>query len=114
MNRAFLFDMDGVIVDSERTWTHYDDTFLYNLFGKEIYQKFLEVEAVGLSIPGIYDEAVKLGFKMPREEFYSNWHKQAQVVYSETPISLGFLELVSWLKLQHFKIGIVSAAPSKK
>ena len=38
-NRAFIFDMDGVILDSETVWIPYQDDFSTKLFGAKIYKK---------------------------------------------------------------------------
>ena len=39
MKKAFLFDMDGVIVNSEVTWSKHGADFAPNLFGKDVYAK---------------------------------------------------------------------------
>ena len=37
MNKAFIFDMDGVIVDSESIWISYEEKFLTKLIGRSTY-----------------------------------------------------------------------------
>ena len=39
MNKAFIFDMDGVIVDSEKTWLEYENNLLEKILGNEIVDK---------------------------------------------------------------------------
>jgi beta-phosphoglucomutase-like phosphatase (HAD superfamily) len=36
MNRAFIFDMDGVLIDSEPYWAQFEGEFLERMFGSKI------------------------------------------------------------------------------
>ena len=110
MNKAFIFDMDGVIVNSENTWTLHEDEFHEKLFGKEIMGKMGEL--VGLSIFGIYDEAVKHGLSRSKQDFFRQFDELAQIVYKEADISVGLKTLISFLQSKNFKVGLVSASPS--
>jgi HAD superfamily hydrolase (TIGR01509 family) len=109
MNKAFIFDMDGVIIDSERTWALYEQSFYENLFGKEIAEKV--GHTIGMSLPVIYDVAATHGFSMQREEFYNLSHTKAKKIYAESKITEGVEDLIEKLKAMEFKIGLVSASP---
>ena len=52
MNQTFIFDMDGVIVDSEQGWGLYGKGLSEKFFGKEIAEKLNDNQFVGLSLPG--------------------------------------------------------------
>lgn len=109
MKEAFIFDMDGVIINSETTWEKYGSTFYIDLLGKDIAEKV--GDAMGLSLPAMYDAAVSYGFKKAREEFYEAFDRQAKFIYEKAPITPGFSEFVSFLQSENFQLGIVSASP---
>ncbi|HSW88337.1 MAG TPA: HAD family phosphatase, partial [Candidatus Saccharimonadales bacterium] len=110
MNKAFIFDMDGVIIDTERTWALYEQESYEKLFGKEIAEKV--GPTLGMSLPIIYDVATTYGFSMEREEFYNLSHVKAKSIYEQSAITEGFEDLVQKLIAMNFKIGLVSASPA--
>ncbi|HSW98079.1 MAG TPA: HAD family phosphatase [Candidatus Saccharimonadales bacterium] len=110
MNKAFIFDMDGVIIDTERTRALYEREFYEKLFGKEIAEKV--GPTIGMSLPVIYDVAATYGFSMEREMFYNLSHTEAKRIYEQAAITEGFEELIQKIKAMDFKIGLVSASPA--
>src|SRR5258708_7262198 len=98
MNKAFIFDMDGVIIDSERTWSGYNQ----KLFGKDIAKKI--TIPVGMSLPGIYDLVTQYGYDKGREVFYDQYHKRAITIYQEATITKDFEVLMTKLVAMGFKI----------
>lgn len=108
MNKAFIFDMDGVLVDSESSWIPYEKTFLPQLFGEEIFNKI--GDTVGISASAIYDKAKQFGFSMDKEEYFLIYDKQAEIVYAKSTITPGLDKLTKKLFDLHFKLGIVSAS----
>jgi len=47
MNKAFLFDMDGVIIHSEPSWEEVENEYLTVLFGKEVAEKMGSLVGIG-------------------------------------------------------------------
>lgn len=108
MNKAFIFDMDGVIVDSEKAWEKYESNFLKKLVGKELSKKI--GDTVGMSVNTAYDRARAFGFLMSREEFQSKYDETAFRMYDKANISAGIDILVDFLIENNFKLGLVSSS----
>jgi HAD superfamily hydrolase (TIGR01509 family) len=109
MNRAFIFDMDGVIVDSETTWLKNESDSLEKILGKELAGKI--GDTTGLSVKSVYEHAKELGFSMPYEKFQEIYDVVAFRVYDHAAITSDIEKLVEFLVSQQFKIGIVSSSP---
>lgn len=107
-NKAFIFDMDGVLVNSEVMWAKYEDGFLDNLLGKELSQKI--GDTVGISVKTVYQRAQSYGFAMPLEEFQRRYDEVAFRVYERSPITSGTEELAHFLLSHNFKLGLVSSS----
>lgn len=108
MNKAFIFDMDGVIVDSEKAWVKYDNDFLDKLLGKKLAKKI--GDTIGVSVRIIYEKAKTLGLEMPREEFQSAYDKTAFSVYDKATITPEIDSLIDFLIKNNFRLGLVSSS----
>ena len=108
MKRAFLFDMDGVIVDSEKQWQINGADFPRKLYGDAIADAL--GDTTGTSLDFEYAFARTRGFSMPLEEFYQKYDQQAEKMYAFTKISDGTEELIQNLKAMGFAVGIVSSS----
>ncbi len=109
MNKAFIFDMDGVIIDSERVWELSSKEFEAELFGKEVAKKV--GPTIGMSLPMIYELAVEHGLSLSKEKFYELSHEKARSIYAQSAITEGFEDIIQKLRAKDFKIGLVSASP---
>lgn len=108
MQKAFIFDMDGVLVDSENAWKQYGDGFLDDLLGKEIAQKI--GDTIGMTVNTIYDKAVGYGFSMDKEKYFALYDEQASRMYVKAKITQGLDALVKTLLDHNFKLALVSSS----
>lgn len=111
MSNAFIFDMDGVIVDSEKTWALHGGDLHDEKFGKELAKYLDSDDMVGLSLPDVYDFLVPLGYKKDKKEFYADYDAMAAVIYGKSHITPHIEKLFKRLKQLEYKIGLVSASP---
>ena len=108
MKKAFLFDMDGVIVNSEQIWENISDNFTEKIYGKIIKEKIGDL--TGVSIDREYELATSHGFTMDKTKFVEIYDRQAMEVYKAADITKGLEKLLTFLKYNNFVIGIVSSS----
>lgn len=108
-SRLFVFDMDGVLVASEKSWIEDEADFYVELFGKEIARAIGDM--VGVSIEDIYEKAKALGTKVTHEEYNRKSDEAALRVYARCPISEGTEELVDYLVKRDWQIALLSSSP---
>lgn len=109
MNKAFIFDMDGVIIDTERVWAGIEKELHAKIFGKEIAEKI--GPTIGMALPVIYDLAVSHGYTSSQKTYYEQSNLAAKSIYQKAAITSGFETVIHFLKKQECKIGLVSASP---
>lgn len=107
--RVFVFDMDGVLVASEKTWMETESQFLVNLFGKDIAEKI--GDTVGSSVGDIYKKAVTLGAVFDKNEYDRLCLEAARRVYSKCPMSDGVDDLVEYLLRNNWTLALLSSSP---
>jgi len=110
MNKAFIFDMDGVLVDSERAWNSDEIRLLRAMFGSAIADQIHET-IVGTSLRDTYARARELGATMPYEEFLRRYDEAVHAVYARAHIADRLEPLGNKLIALGFKLGIVSSSP---
>lgn len=108
MNKAFIFDMDGVLINTEQTWVQYGSTFLPNLLGTDIAAKI--GDTIGMTINTIYEKAVEYGFSMDKGEYVKRYDKQAKRIYDKAPITEEIDTLAEILISHGFKLALVSSS----
>lgn len=107
--RLFVFDMDGVLVASEKSWIEDEADFYVKLFGPVIAREIGDM--VGVSIEDIYEKAKALGTRVTHEEYSWKSDEAAMRVYNRCPISEGADELADYLVKHDWKIALLSSSP---
>src|SRR5258708_10780189 len=109
LNKAFIFDMDGVIVNSETIWLEREEAFLTESLGKDTYLKIKDV-LLGSTIKAIYEKAQLNGYKRDFTSFAELYDKEAVKVYAQSNINYEVDVLIDLLISLDFKIGLVTSS----
>lgn len=109
MTKAFIFDMDGVLVSSISYWHKYVEEVWPDLVGPEV-AAVCHVP-VGQTPASVYAEAVKHGSKVSKETFMQKFDELAIKVYQEAPFTTGIEELGGFLQNKGYKLGLISSSP---
>lgn len=109
MNKAFIFDLDGVLVNSEPYWTEFEEPFFQRVFGKQIAKKVGHVP--GRGVVKVYEEALSYDAIIDKEIYLQGFEEVAMRVYDKAPLTSGVAELVQRLTARGFKLGLVTQSP---
>ncbi len=108
---AVLFDMDGVIVDSEDYWVELErETILPRVVPDA---EVAVAEITGMNYREIYDYLEsEYGTAVSREEFLEIFDETAATLYTERVSLLeGFHDLLATLRDRGVAVGLVSSSP---
>ncbi len=108
---AVIFDMDGVIVDSELHWKSVEAEFLQGLVGR--WEDSDQRGIIGMSLYDIHLRLVEhYGLELSKEQFVEFYKDLSGVIYGER-VSLipGFLETIQSLAAAGTRIGLASSSP---
>jgi len=111
MQKAFIFDLDGVLIDDEPIWEEVKKELFTKLFGEKIYSKI--GSTIGINIDGIYEKVTRSGGTIQKEDLTNIFNEHAAKIYQTTPLTPGLEELGDVLPELGFVIGIVSSSPMK-
>lgn len=107
---ALLFDMDGVVVDSERYW-HERETD--DIFPRTVDGDVDPDDVTGMNVEDLYDHlSEEYGTTASREEFRSIYDEHAREIYGdEVRLLPCFHETVETARERGAEVGLVSSSP---
>ena len=108
---AVIFDMDGVIVDSEIHWKTTEGYFLQSLI--PTWNINDQDKILGLGVHDLYALlASTYQLQKTKEQFLELYQEMANVIYGQK-VSLieGFTELLSALHANHIPVALASSSP---
>lgn len=111
MINTIIFDMDGVIVDSERHWTSIEEPFLRNLIPNS-YEEYHK-NIVGRSLSDIYLYlSTNFNIPMDKGEFMGSYNEMAVTIYKDSANLLpGVLDFIKLLKEEKLTLALASSSP---
>lgn len=109
MQKAFLFDLDGVLINSELVWENHKKVIFEKYLGKDVTQKL--GSTLGINMDKIFEQAVALGATVDKKVLFDAFFETAKSVYAESPLTKNLHLIFSYLKTHNYRIGIVSASP---
>lgn len=111
MQKAFIFDLDGVLINSEVIWEQHKKKLYAELLGDDVSQKL--GSTLGVNMDTIYERAVANGAVVSKQKLLDAFFDIAKTVYKEAPLTNNLDELDEYLFANKFNVGIVSASPSE-
>jgi HAD superfamily hydrolase (TIGR01509 family) len=109
--KAFIFDLDGVIINSEPEWEKQKPAIYKKVFGESIASKL--GSTLGINVDDIYEMAKKLGTSVDKQKLRGALLQAALAIYDKAPITADLDKLVDVLVTKHYDIAIVSASPQE-
>src|SRR5262245_6321123 len=108
---AVIFDMDGVIVDSERHWKALEGFFLQSLI--PAWTGADQDRIIGLSLHDLYKLlAAEYNLAETQERFSDLYHEMAEEIYGQKASLIeGFPELLTHLSQHSVPLALSSSSP---
>lgn len=106
-----MFDMDGVIVDSEHQWKLAEGSFLRDLV--PAWRDEDHPKIVGLGVVDLYHWLVReYALKEPKESFLARCHEMAREIYGRrVSLTDAIGKLLAGLSQEKIALGLASSSP---
>ena len=111
MMGAVIFDMDGVIVDSEIHWKTLEGYFLQSLI--PTWSSSDQDKIIGLGVHDLYTLLIgQYGLQKTKEQFLELYQEMANEIYGQkVSLIVGFSELLSTLNKNNIPVALASSSP---
>lgn len=108
---AVIFDMDGVIVDSEIHWKTVEGYFLQSLI--PTWSSSDQHKIIGIGVRDLYTQLTnEYGLQKTEEQFLELYQEMADEIYGQKVSLLeGFSDLLATLNTQHIPVALASSSP---
>lgn len=107
--KAAIFDMDGLLVDSEKHWIGIDRT-IWEELGLEVTEEF-QKQLTGLNLKDAFALAVRYKSDLSWDEMIRKYDEAAVAIYTEkTQLLPGVIVLLKKLKEQEIPLGLASSS----
>lgn len=105
---AVIFDLDGVVVDTEENWNKAEEEIYREATGETVDVKQL----AGMSITNTYEKLSEMyDMSVSRDEFFKMYENRAEDIYCEkADIMEGLPDLIEDLKGRGLKIGLATGS----
>ncbi len=109
--KAIVFDMDGVLIDSERIWEDVETDYLMDIAPG--YTREHQQDIIGKRLRDLHQFLVdRFGTTVSFESFESHFHEMGDDVYrNKVPLMPAVTETLQALHDQNIQIGLASSSP---
>ncbi len=111
MTGAVIFDMDGVIVDSEIHWKTLEGYFLQSLI--PTWSSTDQDKIIGLGVHDLYSLLIsQYGLQKTKQQFLELYQQMANKIYGQkVSLIVGFSNLLTTLNKNNIPVALASSSP---
>jgi HAD superfamily hydrolase (TIGR01509 family) len=108
---AVIFDMDGVMVESESHWRIFERDFLTSL--TSTWTQADQRKILGLGLDDLYTLlSSEYHVKTTKDQFVRRYHERAREIYGQhVALTEGFSDVLSLLNQHRVLVGLASSSP---